>query len=65
MSVQIRIKVRGKWYKALTTGWTYETCDKCPLRRMCNNDSLNGYQIRRICDAGFREIKELPNDKSK
>lgn len=67
MSIQIRIKVRGKWYKALTTRRKYDICDKCPLREVCNSDSLTGYQVHRICyaGAGFREIKEVPHDKSK
>ena len=61
MSVQIRIKVRGKWYKALNTGYALDTCDKCALRRICSNTlSDDGDRIRSICKSGFKEIKEVP-----
>ena len=63
MSIEIRIKVRGKWYKAKKTGDPYEEkCAKCRFRRSCWNDrSIAGDEIRHVCeifDYGFKAIKE-------
>lgn len=68
MSVEIRIKVRGKWYKAKKTGnyWD-DKCEKCRFNRSCWNDrSINGRIIRGICeifDYGYSEIKEIHHER--
>lgn len=63
MSIDIRIKVRGKWYKARKTGDPYaDKCEKCRFKRSCNNQwSMAGNEIRRVCeifDYGFIKVKE-------
>lgn len=61
--IEIRIKVRGKWYKAKKTGDPFrDKCEKCRFRRSCWNDrSITGKEISNVCeifDYGFKAIKE-------
>jgi uncharacterized protein (UPF0179 family) len=62
MNIEIRIKVKGKWYKAKKTGRPFEDkCEKCRFKRSCwNGESTAGYEIRQVCeifDYGFIQIK--------
>lgn len=64
MNIEIKIKVKGKWYKAKKTGKPFEDkCEKCRFKRSCwNGSSIAGYEIRRVCeifDYGFTPIKTI------
>ena len=63
MNIEIRIKVRGKWFAARKTGRPFDDpCDKCRFKRTCWNDkSMAGYQIKMVCNVfgyGFKEVKK-------
>lgn len=63
MNIDIRIKVRGKWFAIRKTGRsTFDyPCDKCRFKRTCWNDlSEAGRQIQAVCNVfgyGFKEVK--------